>query len=105
MHAETRQDSRSSDRGRRSRAEQVQVRRFVVTVCLLGLMVVVTAAVSLSVIVPVAVSVSVTSGLAASSWTVNVSGSSRTASSSVATVNCCVSPAIPANVSTATTLS
>src|SRR5439155_613198 len=58
-----------------------------------------------SVIVPVAVSVSVTSGLTAFRLTVNVSGPSSTASFSVATVNCLVSPAVPAKVSAATTLS
>ncbi len=48
MHAETRQGSRASGRRRRNRAEQVQIRRLVLTVCLLGLMVVLTAAVSYS---------------------------------------------------------
>ncbi len=46
MHAEPRQDPRASVHRRRSRAEKVQVRRFIVAVCLLGLMIVVTAAVS-----------------------------------------------------------
>ncbi len=65
----------------------------------------VTWALSLSVIVPVPVSVSVTEGSEALSETMNVSSPSKMASSSVATANCSVSPAVPAKLSAATTLS
>ena len=63
-----------------------------------------TVAVSLSVIVPVPVSVSVTSGFTASRLTVNVSLPSTSASLSVTTVNCFVSPAVPVKFSAATAL-
>jgi hypothetical protein len=48
MQAKRRQGRRSSSCRRRTRAEQVQSRRFALTVCLLALMVVITAAVSYS---------------------------------------------------------
>ena len=48
MQAERHHSRRASSRKRRSRAEQVQIRRFVLTVCLLAVMLVVTAAVSYS---------------------------------------------------------
>jgi hypothetical protein len=48
MQAERRHSRVTSSRRRRTRAEQVQNRRFVLTVCLLGLMLVVTATVSYS---------------------------------------------------------
>ena len=65
----------------------------------------VTWALSLSLMMPAAVSVSVTSALVEDRLTVKVSVPSRTASSNVATVNCCVSPAVPAKLRAATTLS
>ena len=65
----------------------------------------VTSAVSLSVMVPMAVSESVTNGSVALSETMKVSAPSRTVSLRVATVNCWVSPAVPAKLSAATTLS
>ena len=64
-----------------------------------------TSAVSSSVIVPIPVSVSVTSGSVVLRLTVKVSLPSNIASSKVATVNCWVSPAFPAKLRTATTLS
>ena len=65
----------------------------------------VTAAVSLSVIVPVAPSESSMRPLVADSETEKLSSPSSTASSSVLTVNCWVSPAVPAKFNAATTLS
>ena len=65
----------------------------------------VTAALSLSVMVPVAVSESSMRALVADSETLKVSSPSNTTSSSVLTVNCRVSPAVPAKLSAATTLS
>ena len=65
----------------------------------------VTSAESLSVMTPVPVSVSIINGSVALSETVKVSVPSRIASSSVATVNCWVSPAVPTKLSVATTLS
>ena len=62
---------------------------------------IVTAAPSSSRIVPVAISVVFTDVLEAVKPTVNVSSGSRWESSVVATVKVCVSPCVPAKVSTA----